>query len=95
MQSTVAGSRLLQDLANAIYIYGHWPVLIVAGVLLYRYRREHYYTLRNACLLTGLLGLFVFASVPRGAAAADRSAADRHGHQRRAPATGRSCHRRS
>ena len=64
VQSTVAGSRLLQDLANAIYIYGHWPVLIVAGVLLYRYRREHYYTLRNACLITGLLGLFVFALFP-------------------------------
>ena len=58
------GRRLLQDLANAIYIYGHWPVLIVAGFLLYRYRREHYYTLRNACLLTGLLGLFVFALFP-------------------------------
>jgi hypothetical protein len=64
VQSTVAGSRVLEDLANAIYIYGHWPVLIVAGVLLYRYRREHYYTLRNACLLTGFLGLFVFALFP-------------------------------
>ncbi len=64
VQSTVAGSRLLQTLANSIYIYGHWPVLIVAGVLLYRYRREHYYTLRNACLLTGLLGLFIFALFP-------------------------------
>ncbi|HEY6886634.1 MAG TPA: phosphatase PAP2 family protein [Solirubrobacter sp.] len=64
VQSTVAGSRFLEDLANAIYIYGHWPVLILAGVLLYRYRREHYYTLRNVCLLTGLLGLFVFALFP-------------------------------
>jgi membrane-associated phospholipid phosphatase len=33
-------------------------------VLLFRYRRDHYYTLRNACLLTGLLGLFVFALFP-------------------------------
>jgi hypothetical protein len=64
IQSVVAGSRTLQAIVNAIYIYGHWPVLIIAGVLLFRYRRDHYYTLRNACLLTGLLGLFVFALFP-------------------------------
>ena len=49
---------------NAIYIYGHWPVLIAAGFLLYRFRRDQYYTLRNVCLLTGALGLFVFALFP-------------------------------
>lgn len=64
IQGIVAGSDLLQDVVNAIYIYGHWPVIIGAGVLLFRYRREHYYTLRNVCLLTGALGLFVFALFP-------------------------------
>ena len=64
IQSLVAGSQLLQDVVNAIYIYGHWPVIIGAGVLLFRYRREHYYSLRNVCLLTGALGLFVFAFFP-------------------------------
>ena len=60
IQSVVAGSQTLQAIVNAIYIYGHWPVLIAAGILLFRYRRDHYYMLRNACLITGLLGLFVF-----------------------------------
>jgi hypothetical protein len=64
IQSVVVGSQLLQDVANAIYILGHWPVIIGAGVLLFRYRREHYYSLRNVCLLTGALGLFVFAFFP-------------------------------
>jgi hypothetical protein len=64
IQSVVAGSQTLQAIVNAIYIYGHWPVLIVAGLLLFRYRRADYYMLRNACLLTGLLGLFVFAMFP-------------------------------
>ena len=64
IQGVVAGSELLQDLVAAVYVYGHWPVLIGAGVLLFHYRREHYYTLRNACLLTGLLGLVVFALFP-------------------------------
>ena len=64
VQSVVAGSNTLQALANAVYIYGHWPVLVVAGVLLFHYRREQYYTLRNACLLTGALGLVIFALFP-------------------------------
>ena len=39
VQDAVVGSRLLVDAANAVYIYGHWPVIIVAGVLLFRHRR--------------------------------------------------------
>jgi hypothetical protein len=37
---------------------------VVAGVLLYRHRRPSYYRLRNVCLLTGALGLVVFALFP-------------------------------
>jgi hypothetical protein len=64
IQSAVVGSQTLLRVANTIYIYGHWPLMIVCGVLLYRYRREQYYTLRNICLITGLLGLVVFAVFP-------------------------------
>jgi hypothetical protein len=64
IQGLVAGSQFLRDVVNAIYIYGHWPVMIIAGVLLFRYRREHYYTLRNVCLLTGAFGLLVVAAFP-------------------------------
>ena len=64
VQSAVVGSNTLQALANGIYIYGHWPLILVSGLLLYRYRRQQYYTLRNICLLTGLLGLIVFAVFP-------------------------------
>jgi hypothetical protein len=64
LQSVVGGSKVLQDAVNLIYIFGHWPVIIGAGVLLFRYRREHYYTLRNVCLVTGALGLVVFGFFP-------------------------------
>jgi membrane-associated phospholipid phosphatase len=64
IQQTVLGSRLLVDVTNAVYIYGHWPVLIGSGVLLFRRRRAHYYRLRNVCLLTGLIGLVVFTVFP-------------------------------
>ena len=64
VQDAVVGSRLLLDAANTVYILGHWPVIVVTGVLLFRYRRRHYYELRNAALLTGLVGLVVFALFP-------------------------------
>ena len=64
VQGAVLRSQVLVDAANAVYIYGHWPVLIGAGVLLFRYRRRSYYRLRNVCLLTGLVGLVIFALFP-------------------------------
>jgi hypothetical protein len=64
VQDGVVRSRFLLDAANAVYMYGHWPVIIVTGVMLYRYRRQHYYELRNACLVSGLVGLAIFALYP-------------------------------
>ena len=64
VQEGIVGSRFLLDVANGVYMYGHWPVIIVAGVLLYRHRRHRYYQLRNACLVSGLVGLVIFALYP-------------------------------
>jgi hypothetical protein len=64
VQAVVLDSHRLTDAANFVYIYGHWPVLIVTGALLYRYRREHYHLLGNACLLSGVVGLVIFALYP-------------------------------
>ena len=63
-QNLVVGSDVLTDTANAVYVYGHWPVLIATGVVLYRYRRERYYVLRDGCLVTGVAGLVIFALFP-------------------------------
>jgi hypothetical protein len=64
IQAAVVERQVLVDAANAVYIYGHWPVLIGAGILLFRYRRPYYYRLRNVCLLTGLVGLVIFTLFP-------------------------------
>jgi hypothetical protein len=64
IQDGIVGSRLLVDVANSVYMYGHWPVIIVTGVLLFRHRRPHYYRLRNASLLSGMVGLVIFALYP-------------------------------
>jgi hypothetical protein len=64
IQRIVLESRALLDVANAIYMYGHWPVLIIGGTLLFHLRRGEYYRLRNVCLLSGAMGLVVFALFP-------------------------------
>jgi hypothetical protein len=63
-QSAVLGHDALVRLANWVYIFGHWPLLLLAGVLLYRYRPRHYYLLRNVCLISGAIGLLIFALFP-------------------------------
>ena len=63
-QSAILGHDALVRLANWVYIFGHWPLLLLAGVLLYRYRSRHYYLLRDVCLISGAIGLVIFALFP-------------------------------
>ena len=49
---------------NWIYIWGHWPVIITVGIVLYRTRRDRYLLLRNAMFLSGAIGFLLFALLP-------------------------------
>jgi hypothetical protein len=49
---------------NAIYIYGHWPVLISTLVWLLWRRRDLFPVYRSALLLSGAIGLVVFVTFP-------------------------------
>jgi hypothetical protein len=64
LQDAVVGSDTLTALFNWIYIWGHWPVIVTAGVLLYRLRPERYLLLRNAMFLSGAIGFLFFALLP-------------------------------
>jgi len=64
VQQIAMQSRVLVEAANAVYVYGHWPVIIVAGVLLFRYRRQDYFRLRDVCLMSGIVGLGIFVLFP-------------------------------
>jgi hypothetical protein len=64
IQDAALAVPIVLDAANAVYIFGHWPVILVAGVLLFRYRRPHYIRLRDALLLSGAVGLLIFALFP-------------------------------
>ena len=64
LQDALLGHDALVTLFNWIYIWGHWPVIITAGIVLYRTRPERYLVLRNAMLLSGAIGFLFFALLP-------------------------------
>jgi hypothetical protein len=64
LQAALLDSETLMTLANWVYIWGHWPVIITAAVLLFRYRRAQYYLLRNAVFVSAAIGFLFFAFFP-------------------------------
>jgi hypothetical protein len=64
IQGWIDGSQRLITLSNWIYIYGHWPVILVIGVWLFLTQPSIYYRLRNTLLLSGAVGLIIFATWP-------------------------------
>ncbi len=61
-QGLILGRPVLVDLANWIYIWGHWPVITATLFWLHHAHRRHYLLLRNAMFLSGAVGLVIFAS---------------------------------
>jgi len=64
IQAPVTVSPALETLANWIYIWGHWPVIIAVMVWLVWQHRPMFLRLRDAMLVSGGLGLVVFAWYP-------------------------------
>jgi hypothetical protein len=64
VQSVALTSDTLVALANWVYIWGHWPVIVVSAVILYRTRRVSYVLLRNAIFVSAAIGFLFFALFP-------------------------------
>lgn len=64
LQDLVAPSAALQTFANWIYVWGHWPVIIVTMLWLAWRHRVEFLRLRDAMMVSGALGLVVFMSYP-------------------------------
>ena len=64
LQDALLGHGALLTLFNWIYIWGHWPVILTAAIVLYRLRPERYVLLRNAMFLSGAIGFLFFALLP-------------------------------
>jgi hypothetical protein len=64
VQSWALSSDTLVDLANWVYIWGHWPVIVASAVILYHTRRASYVLLRNAVFVSAAIGFLFFALCP-------------------------------
>jgi hypothetical protein len=64
LQGHVQDIGLLENLANWVYVWGHWPVIIPVSVWLFLRHRDDYYIYRNAFLISGAVGLVIFSTLP-------------------------------
>lgn len=64
IQAAILGHQTLIAAANWVYVYGHWPVIAVGAVFLYAHRRDKYRLLRDAMIISGLIGFVFFAAFP-------------------------------
>jgi hypothetical protein len=64
LQGVLIAHDGLVAIANWIYVYGHWPVIAISLVVLYVRRREKYLVLRDAMIISGLIGFAFFAFLP-------------------------------
>ena len=64
LQETLARSAHVRGFFNGIYIYGHWPVIAVTMLWLAWRHREQFLRLRDGMLLSGLVGMVIYATYP-------------------------------
>lgn len=64
IQSLVIDDHRLVTLVNWVYVWGHWPVIVAAGLWLCLRRPRTYLLFRNAFLISGAIGLVIFMTFP-------------------------------
>ena len=64
LQQPIVDHQWLVNVVNWTYIWGHWPLIAVVASWLFVARRPTYYTFRNAFLISGGIGLLIFALYP-------------------------------
>ncbi len=64
LQAAILDTDWLVDLANLIYIWAHWPVLGAVAIWLYRGHIDRYPAYRNAIVISGAIGVVIFALYP-------------------------------
>ena len=63
-QEPVLKNKIVMQIANGIYVWGHFPVIIATAVWLYWKNRERYGLYRTGLVLSGFLGLWGYAFFP-------------------------------
>lgn len=63
-QEMILNRQWLVDLANAVYIYGHWPVVVGTLFWLFLKHRQMFPVYRTALLVSGAMGIVFFVLYP-------------------------------
>ncbi|MEX2247633.1 MAG: phosphatase PAP2 family protein [Dehalococcoidia bacterium] len=64
LQSLILDSHHLVTVANWMYIWGHWPLIVLVAAWLYVWRPDTYRLFRNAFIISGAIGLVIFMMFP-------------------------------
>jgi membrane-associated phospholipid phosphatase len=64
LQDRAEDSHAVLTLMNWVYIWGHWPVITATLLWLYLRHLDGYRVVRNTMLLSGGVGLVIFAAFP-------------------------------
>lgn len=64
LQQTIGDGGLWSTLANWVYIWGHWPFIVAVLVWLFVRSPDRFALYRNALLISGAVGLVIFAVYP-------------------------------
>ncbi len=64
LQDLFLVNHAVVTLCNWVYIWGHWPAIGATAIWLVLTQPNHYRLFRNAFLVSGAIGLVVFATFP-------------------------------
>lgn len=64
LQQLILPKSWAVDMFNYLYIWGHLPVIVAVALWLYISHRDKYALFRNAFLISGLIALIGFSTVP-------------------------------
>jgi PAP2 superfamily len=64
LQRDLNGGLLEIQIWNGVYFWAHAPIIAIVGVWLYLRSRHTYALIRNAFLVSALLGLFIYYAYP-------------------------------
>ncbi|MDP2949959.1 MAG: phosphatase PAP2 family protein [Chloroflexota bacterium] len=64
VQTWTLNYEMLVHYFNVIYIYGHFPIIVILLAILYFRHREGYRVLRNSLLISALAGLLIWYLLP-------------------------------
>lgn len=64
LQQLILPKGWMVDLFNYIYVWGHLPIIIGVAFWLYASHRDRYALFRNAFMISGLIALIGFTTVP-------------------------------